>query len=57
MQKEMIVLDEAIYSDDQWFDKLYEKTFSIKHKAYSWLEQAEKELDDAESRRSSYKKG
>lgn len=32
-QKEMIALDEAIYSDDQWFDKLDEKAFSIKHKA------------------------
>ena len=32
-QKEMIALDEAIYSDDQWFDKLDKKAFSIKHKA------------------------
>ena len=32
-QKEMIALDEAIYSDDQWFDKLDEKAFSIKQEA------------------------
>ena len=32
-QKEMIALDEAIYSDDHWFDKLDEKAFSINHKA------------------------
>ena len=32
-QKEMIALDEAIYSDDHWFGKLDEKAFSIKHKA------------------------
>ena len=56
-QKEMIALDQALYSDDQWFDELDEKKFAIKHKAYSWLKEAENELDDAESRRSGSKKG
>ena len=56
-QKEMIALDEAIYSDDQWFDELNEKTFTIKHKVYSWLKEAERELDDAESKRPSFKEG
>lgn len=51
----MIALNEATYSDDRWFDKLDKKTFVIKHKAYSWLKEAERELDDAESRRSSSK--
>lgn len=27
IQKEMIALEEAIYSDDQWLDKLHENTF------------------------------
>lgn len=49
----MIALNEATYSDDRWFDKLDKKI--IKHKAYSWLKEAERELDDAESRRSSSK--
>ena len=49
--KEMIALDEAIYSDDQWFDKLDEKAFSIKHKALQLPEGSrERELDDAESK-------
>ena len=56
-QEEMIALDQALYSDDQWFDELDEKKFAIKHKAYSWLKKAEKELDDTESRRSDSKKG
>ena len=56
-QKEMIALDEAIYSDDQWFDELNENTFTIKHKVYSWLKEAERELDDAESKRPSFKEG
>ena len=56
-QREMIALDEAIYSDDQWFDELDEKTFAIKLKVYSWLKEAERGLDDAESRMSSSKKG
>ena len=55
--KEIKALDEAIYSDDQWFDKLDEKTLAIKHKPYSWLKEAERELDNAESRNSSSKKG
>ena len=56
-QKEMIALDEAIYSDNQWFDELNEKTFTIKHKVYNWLKEAERELDDAESKRPSFKEG
>ena len=56
-QREMIALDEAIYSDDQWFDELDEKTFAIKLKVYSWLKEPERGLDDAESRMSSFKKG
>ena len=53
--EKMIALDEAIQSDDQWFDELDEKTFAIKHKVYSSLKEAERELDDAESRRSTSK--
>ena len=53
--EKMIALDEAKYSDEQWFDELDEKTFAIKHKVYSLLKEAERELDDVESRRSSSK--
>ena len=56
-QKEIKALDEALYSDDQWFSELDEKTFTIKHKASSLLKKAERELDDTESRKSSSKKG
>ena len=55
-RKEMINFDEAIYSDDQWFEKFDEKTFAIKHIACSWLKEAERKVDDPESRRSSSKK-
>lgn len=55
-RKEMINLDKAIYSDDQWFEKFDEKTFAIKHTACSWLKEAERKVDDPESRRASSKK-
>ena len=50
-REEMVALDEAIYSDDQWFYELYEETFATKHKAYGWLKEAKGELDDAELRK------
>ena len=44
IQKEMITL-EPNYNDDDWFDRLDEKVFSIKHKIHGWLKDVEKESE------------
>ena len=44
IQKKMITL-EPNYNDDDWFDKLDEKVFSIKHKIHGWLKDVEKESE------------
>ena len=46
-----------MYSDDHFFTELDEKTFPIKHKTYNWPKETERGLDEAKSRRSSFKKG
>ena len=42
IQKEMVTLDPN-YNDDDWFDQLDEKVFSIKYKIHGWLKDVENE--------------
>ena len=44
IQKEMITLDPS-YNDDDWFEQLDEKVFSVKHNIRGWLKDIEKESE------------